>query len=113
MSKRRNRRTWSDYEKREICQQSKAPGVSVAQVARRYALNADMIHTWLKDPRFAPPDEDGADATIDAPFHEVTLNSADLPVAIDASGPTSVDLLSANRVDISLSSGLVLAGVAL
>lgn len=54
MGKRRKRRTWSDDEKREIGQQTTASGVSVARVARPYALNANMIHTWLKDPRFAP-----------------------------------------------------------
>ena len=105
MSKRRNRRTWSDDEKREICQQSMAPGVSVAQVARRYALNANMIHTWLKDPRFAPLDEDDTDKAIETPFLEVTLNSPDLPVAINAPGPASNEPVSANRVDISLSDG--------
>ena len=52
MGKRRKRRSWSDDEKREICQQTTVPGVSVAQVARRYSMNANMIHTWLKDPRF-------------------------------------------------------------
>ncbi|MEO1041166.1 MAG: hypothetical protein AAFX52_02645 [Pseudomonadota bacterium] len=30
------------------------PGVSIAQVARRYAMNASQVHTWLKDERFAP-----------------------------------------------------------
>jgi len=108
MSKRRNRRTWSDDEKREICQQSMAPGISVAQVARRYALNANMIHTWLKDERFAPPDEDDTDTSTEAPFLEVTLaapTSSDLPVALAASEASSVDPLSANRVDISLSDG--------
>ena len=54
MGKRRKRRSWSDDEKREICQQTTVPVVSVAQVARRFAMNANMIHTWLKDPRFAP-----------------------------------------------------------
>lgn len=54
MSKRRKRRSWSDDEKREICEQTVPPGFSVAQVARRYAMNANMIHNWLKDPRFAP-----------------------------------------------------------
>jgi transposase len=34
--------------------QTRAPGVSVAQVARRYAMNANLIHTWLRDPHFAP-----------------------------------------------------------
>ncbi len=54
MGKRGKRRTWSDDEKRSICQQTVAPGVSVAQVARRYAMNANMIFKWLKDPRFSP-----------------------------------------------------------
>jgi transposase len=39
---------------RSICQQTRAPGVSVAQVARRDVVNANLIFKWLKDPRFAP-----------------------------------------------------------
>jgi len=55
---RRKRRSWSDEEKRSICLQTLAPGVSVSQVARRYAMNANQIFNWLKDARFAPsPDE--------------------------------------------------------
>lgn len=38
------KRFWSDDEKRSICAQTTVPGVSVAQVARRYALNANLIH---------------------------------------------------------------------
>ena len=53
MSRRRQHRLWSAEEKRSICQQTRAPGVSVARVARRYALNANLIFKWLKDPRFA------------------------------------------------------------
>jgi hypothetical protein len=41
-----------DKEKRSICFQTRASGISVAQVARRYALNANLIFKWLKDPRF-------------------------------------------------------------
>ena len=48
------RRFWLAEEKREICQQAGTSGISVAQVARRYAVNANLIHNWLKDPRFAP-----------------------------------------------------------
>lgn len=48
------KRFWSEEEKRSICLQTKAPGVSVAQVARRYAMNANLIHNCLRDPRFAP-----------------------------------------------------------
>ena len=40
---RRTKRLWTDEEKRSICFQPTAAGVSVAQVARRYAMNANMI----------------------------------------------------------------------
>src|SRR4051812_46310680 len=56
---RRTKRLWTVEEKRSICQQTTAAGVSVAQVARRYALNANVIFKWLRDPRFAP-DRDAA-----------------------------------------------------
>ncbi|MEO1495109.1 MAG: transposase [Pseudomonadota bacterium] len=41
-----------------ICAQTCLPGVSVAQVARRYDVNANQVFNWLKDTRFAPSAED-------------------------------------------------------
>ncbi len=70
MAGRRKKRIWWDDEKRSICLQTAAPGVSVAQVARRYAMNANLIFKWLKDPRFAPD------------FTEVVAGSVFLPVEI-------------------------------
>ena len=61
---RRTKRLWTDEEKRSICLQTTAPEVSVAQVARRYALNANMIFKWLRDARYAPGSVQGA---VDAP----------------------------------------------
>ena len=40
---RRTKRLWTDEEKRSICLPTMASEVSVAQVAWRYALNANMI----------------------------------------------------------------------
>ena len=37
-----------------ICVQTRPAGVSVAQVARRYSMNANLIFKWLKDSRYAP-----------------------------------------------------------
>ncbi|MGY6696377.1 MAG: transposase [Roseinatronobacter sp.] len=48
------KRVWSEDEKRTICAQTLTPGVSVAQVARRYSMNANLIFKWLKDSRFTP-----------------------------------------------------------
>jgi len=39
--KGQKKRVWSDDEKRSICEQTATTGVSVAQVARRYSMNAN------------------------------------------------------------------------
>ena len=64
MAVKQKKRRWPDDEKRSICFQTTAAGVSVAQVARRYAMNANLIFKWLKDDRYAPavdvvPEADG------------------------------------------------------
>ena len=58
---RRTKRLWTDEEKRTICFQTTAPGVSVAQVARRYAVNANLIFKWLRDPKYRPKPETGSE----------------------------------------------------
>ena len=40
MAKKRRRWIWEDEEKRRIVAQTRMPGVSVSQVARRYGVNA-------------------------------------------------------------------------
>jgi transposase len=71
---RRTKRLWTDEEKRTVCFQTTAPGVSVAQVARRYAMNANMIFKWLRDPRYAPGPEAAQDlATEEACFLPVEI----------------------------------------
>ena len=54
----RRRRIWFDGEKRSICLQASTPGVSVAQVARRYSMNANLIFKWLRDERFSAGEAD-------------------------------------------------------
>ena len=104
MGKRRKRRSWSDDEKREICQQTTVLGVSVAQVARRYAMNANMIHTWLKDPRFVPIAEEPVDDAVFLPV-EIDGSTVDEPICQEVPPlPASVPV-SANCVDITLSDG--------
>jgi transposase len=39
----RKKRLWTVEEERSICLQTTAPGISVAQVAQRYELNANVI----------------------------------------------------------------------
>ncbi len=58
MARKRRRRIWEDEEKRRIVAQTRVPGVSVSQVARRYDVNANMVFKWLRDPRFKPSEDD-------------------------------------------------------
>ena len=105
------KRLWSDDEKRSICEQTLTPGVSVAQVARRYSMNANLIFKWLKDPRFAPAESASAldGGALDGIFlpveiDEPPMESAALaPTGKGASSPCSV--VTAQRVDITLSDG--------
>jgi len=53
----RMKRLWTDKERRSICFQTTASGVSVVQVARRYAMNANMNLKWLRNPRYVPDPE--------------------------------------------------------
>lgn len=94
---RRTKRLWTDEEKRSICFQTAAPGVSVAQVARRYAVNANLIFKWLRDPRYAP---DPAPASVSSE------GSRFLPVEIvDAVKVPPVAAVTENRIEIDLPGG--------
>ena len=42
------RRSWSPEEKRRIVEESVRPGASVAEVARRHGLNANLVFTWKR-----------------------------------------------------------------
>ena len=100
------KRFWSDDEKREICTQTRCSGVSVAQVARRYAVNANLIHKWLRESRFSAADDDDQ-AIIDTTFLPVELEISPfvpeelLQLEPDKSGAH----LCATRVDLTLSDG--------
>ena len=108
--KGQKKRAWSDDEKRSICEQTTTAGVSVAQVARRYSMNANLIFKWLKDPRFAPGSEYAAAQPEDGVVAFLPVEVRDpLPVDFTQSGsgtpPPSGAAVSAHRVDITLSDG--------
>ena len=108
--KGQKKRFWADEEKRSICEQALAPGVSVAQVARRYSMNANLIFKWLKDPRFSPAANETPSAREDVSvFLPVEISGPAINHRIDdtctgAAGSRSAPLL-AQRVDITLSDG--------
>ncbi len=94
---RRRYRRWDAEEKRSICQQTRAPGISVAQVARRHGLNANLIFKWLKEPRFA-----AAATMVDEPvFLPVEVREDRAPAAPMASSAGGTQ----GRVEIILATG--------
>ncbi len=48
----RVRRSYSDAFKRQLVAETREPGVSIALVARRHGINANVVFGWLRDPRF-------------------------------------------------------------
>lgn len=103
--KGQKKRFWSDDEKQSICDQTRASGVSVAQVARRYSMNANLIHKWLRDPRFAPSDAEPENDIEIADFLEVAVSTPDFPISANIDVSAATGDLSATRVDITLSDG--------
>lgn len=74
----------------------------MAQVARRYAVNANFIFRWLKDPRFAPEVEGPEREATFLPF-EIAADVAHEPATIDVpmpppSAPISFFLLAKQEV---------------
>jgi transposase len=45
---KRTRRAWSDEEKQRIVAEAMVPGASVADVARHYGANANLVFTWRR-----------------------------------------------------------------
>ena len=99
---RRTRRLWSDEEKRSICGQTTAPDVSVAQVARRYGLNANLIFKWVRDPRFAPgTGQSAAHGPCFLPVEIVDHARHEAPRRNITEGQIEVELADGHRLRIS------------
>ena len=94
---RRTKRLWTDEEKRSICFQTTASGVSVAQVALRYAVNANLIFKWRRDPRYAPNP---------VPAPGLPEGSRFLPVEIVKEAPVIRQMPATdNHIEIDLANG--------
>ena len=51
----RIRRSWTRDEKRRIVEESLEEGASIAEVARRHELNANLLFTWRRKMGVEPP----------------------------------------------------------
>jgi transposase len=76
---RRSRRTWSAEDKQRIVAEAVRPGASVAEIARRHGLNANLVFTWRRtmqpaaagvaesSPGSVPARSDGLPSSVDGP----------------------------------------------
>ena len=94
--RRRRRRVWDDDEKRRIVAQTRVPGVSVSQVARRYDVNANLVFKWLRDPRFKP----GEEACSFLPVEVIADPPRPVPDAAAPEGRIEITLSNGHRVSI-------------
>jgi len=103
--KGQKKRFWSGQEKVWICLQTCAPGVSVAQVARRYAMNTNLIHKWLRNPKFAPDLKAVEEQTAPEPCF-LPVEIVDRPVAEEPAPTLAANATSGHSViEIDIAGG--------
>jgi len=96
--KRRKRRLWDDDEKRRIVAQTRVPGISVSQVARRYDVNANLVFKWLRDVRFKSPEDEAC------AFLPVEVKVEPAPAILSAApSDTKIEIALANGHRVSIS----------
>ena len=110
---RRVRRLWEDDEKIQIVAQTRVPGVSVSQVARRYDVNANLVFRWLRDPRFnrlveedtavsfLPVEVVAEPPTLDSPV--INAPVVDTPVIEVGASESQIEIVSPSGHRISVS----------
>ncbi len=81
----RRRRFWSSDEKRRMVAESLKPGASVAMVARRYGVNANLLFTWRRQEAAAA--NGGAEPVKLVP---VTVAEAEAPSASSIAAPEPI-----------------------
>jgi len=88
----RRRRSWTRDEKRRIVDESLEDGASIAEVARRHELNANLLFTWRRKMGVEPSEQPG-------PMEIVPVTIA-RGLAADEHGPDAV-----GQMEIVLSEG--------
>ena len=87
---RRSRRSWSDDEKRRIIAEALLPGASVAEIARRHGLNANLVFNWRRSARAACSAGAGITATSDPARSDAMLAASDpgfIPIGVFTRAP--------------------------
>jgi transposase len=92
----KNRRRYSAEFKARVVRACDEPGQSVAGVARRYDLNANLLHKWRKQIRADPADFIRLPVPVRAATASTPTIRMDLPGGIAVHWPTEDMALSVN-----------------
>jgi transposase len=97
---KRSRRSWSDEDKRRIVEEAIAPGASVANITRRYGVNANLLFNWRKAARAASSAATAAVSVSAAPAAVeaqpgATQACAFIPIGMFGSAEDGASVLSA------------------
>lgn len=96
---KRKRRIYSTAFKRRVVAETMEPGASVAEVARRHGLNADMMFLWRGDPQFGPGRE--AAAFLPVEINPIQLPSAQGPFNVCGAGQIKIAFVSEHTLTLS------------
>lgn len=89
---RRSRRRWSPEFKKRVIAEASQPGVSTAEVARRYDLNDNLLFNWKK--KF------GTELAL-IPV-DIVANASEMPPAAQRSSPcVEIDLPCGSKVQFN------------
>ncbi len=95
----RRRRTWSADQKQQIIAETFAPGASVAEVARRYGLNSNLLFTWRRREQAPDGASDAGEPVNIVPMRVVTDAAPPaLRAALGSTGRMEIVLLGGERI---------------
>ena len=91
----RKRRSWTRDEKRRIVEESLERGTSIAEVARRHELNANLLFTWRRKMGVELSEQNGSMAILPV---TITPELAAEGRSSDSSGQMEIVLAEGERI---------------
>jgi transposase len=92
---KRRRRSWTRDEKRRIVEESLQGGASIAEVARRHELNANLLFTWRRKMGVEPSEQSGPMPILPVTIAPGSVAQKHCPTA---AGQMEIVLAEGNRV---------------
>lgn len=91
----RRRRSWTWDEKRRIVEESLQAGASIAEVARRHELNANLLFTWRRKMGIEPTEQPAPMEIVPVTFTRGLAAEEHCP---DAAGQMEIILAEGERI---------------